>query len=485
MAKKATEKKSKKAVTLIKKSNDLIEARYKFDLWETRIFLTLLSFIRRDDNEFNVYRLWYRDIAKLFHLHKRANYDLLRQAVVSLMDKKFVVSTVVDGFKRREVYHIIRKVNYLEEGQEGKKGYENQEYIDLKIEEEMKPLLLQLQKSFTAYDMENVVNLGVYAVRIYELLKQYEKIGSRALGFEELKTMFELEKEYPEFANFNRRVIEPAVSEINKTTDLFISDVEKIKEGKKIVAVRFRFHCTDSKESTNVPLILDAPTLPLSLVSIESRIKATKTDSKMYSIAVAEQLSNDADNRFMLFFPKVVEGLGITPTVFMDLLKNYTDEQFEQAIRVTNRAKIDGQIKTNPSGFFVQALKKGFTDQKEERLKKEKNEDIQKKLAQQIADFEIDKENRIFDRIKKITSENPNLTVAAIDALKMTEKGKKAVQNEEIVLNRTVDVEDFRQIKVLRKLLIETLYEKNLDKFTDILAEHESKMTELKERSVF
>ena len=29
---------------IIKKSNQLIEARYKFDVWESRMFLTVLSF---------------------------------------------------------------------------------------------------------------------------------------------------------------------------------------------------------------------------------------------------------------------------------------------------------------------------------------------------------------------------------------------------------------------------------------------------------
>lgn len=480
MPKKATEKKNKRSVTLIKKSNDLIEARYKFDVWEMRIFLTLISQIRREDNEFNVYRLWYRDIAKLFRLHKRANYDFLRQAVLSLMDKKFVVSTVQDGFRRKEVYHIIRKVNYLEEGQEGKKGYENQEYVDLKIEEEMKPLLLQLQRSFTAYDLDNVVNLGVYAVRIYELLKQYESIGHRLLGFDELKTMFELENEYPEFANFYRRVIEPSVREINETTDLFISDVERMKEGKKIVAIRFRFHRNSVKVTEPTTLLLDTSPPP-----IKHDTNGGMVNPKKSTIEIAEQLPTETDNRFMVFFPKVVESLGITPTVFIELLKNYTDEQFEQAIRVTYRAKIEGQIKTNASGFFVQALKKGFTDQKEERLKKEKKEEAQKRFAEQIADCEADKENRIFDRIKEITSANSHLTLDAIEALKFTEAGKNAILVEEDTLGRPLLVEDFRQNRTLRKLLIETLFVKNIEKFSDILTDHDTKIAELKKGSAF
>ena len=39
-------------IVVIKKSNQLIEARYKFDVWETRIFLSVLSNIKRDDEDF-------------------------------------------------------------------------------------------------------------------------------------------------------------------------------------------------------------------------------------------------------------------------------------------------------------------------------------------------------------------------------------------------------------------------------------------------
>ena len=58
----------KSGIALIKKSNDLIEARYKFDVWETRFFLTVLSKIHKDDEEFETYRIYYKEIIKTFGL---------------------------------------------------------------------------------------------------------------------------------------------------------------------------------------------------------------------------------------------------------------------------------------------------------------------------------------------------------------------------------------------------------------------------------
>ena len=434
-----------KVVSLIKKSNDLIESRYNFDIWEMRIFLMLIAQIRREDDDFRVYRIWYRDVARVFKLNQKRGYAEIRDAIKNLLEKKVYVDVTVDGFKRKEVYHFIRKLSYLEEGQEGKKGVENQEYIDVKIEEEMKPLLLQLQKSFTAYELGNVINLGVYAVRIYELLKQYESIGRRTLGFEELKLMFELEDKYPLFSGFFTFVIEPALNEINEFTDIYVEEAEKIKEGKKIVSICFKFHRNTSRAIPQ-PEILH-PEI------VDNNVLVMESPAPPYAV-----LKNE---RYTLYHQKIVENLGITESVFMDL------------------------IKTNISGFFIQAIKNGYTDVKEERLKKEKREEAQKRIAEQIAAFNIEKENKIFDRIRTLTTDNPHLSLQAIDALKFTETGKKTIQIEEEKLNRPLGVEDYRQIKSLRVLVIENLFVKNIEQFSDILAEYDAKVREVNMVNVF
>ncbi len=468
--KKTSQKTRSKAVSLVRKSNNLIEAKYNFDVWEMRLFLMLISQIRRDDQDFGTYRIYYRDVAKTFGLNMRRGYAEIRESAKNLLDKKFYVDTVVDGFHRQDIYHIIRNINILKEGQEGKVGVENQEFIDVRIEDEMKPLLLQLQRSFTTYDFDNITHLGLYSIRIYELLKQYESIGHRILAFEEMKTMFELEDKYPLFANFFAKVIAPSVKEINKHTDLFVSKMDKIKEGKKTIALRFEFKVQKKLKNTLSAAVPEP-------VSIDFAQK----------VATAAPVNDPTltDSKFAEFYPKVVETLGITPTVFIDLIKQYTDEQFRQAIRVTHRAKIEGQIKTNISGFFVQALKNGYTDQKEERIKKEKKEAALKELEQQKRQLEIEKQEKIYERIRTITASNPALTDEAITTLKLTESGKRAVALAENELDRPLEVEDFRQIKELRFLVIDTLFVKNIAHFDDIINQFDKKLSALISNDVF
>ena len=207
-------KRKNTGIRLVKKANKLVESRYKFDIWETRIFLSVLTQIKRSDEDFRVYRIWYKDLIKSFGLKSAQSYELLREAAKGLMRKVFYVTSVERGQRRETQYHIIRSANYL---MEGEKGGDNQEYIDITIDPEMKPLLLQLGsnyrgengENFTAYDLNNVIKLGAYHVRIYELLKQYQSIGHRRMEVVEMKRMLEITKEYPLFGNFFQKVIKP------------------------------------------------------------------------------------------------------------------------------------------------------------------------------------------------------------------------------------------------------------------------------------
>lgn len=87
-------KKTKKntGIKLIKKANKLVDSRYKFDIWETRIFLSTLSQIKKDDEDFKPYRIWYNDVIKSFGLKSGQSYELLRDAARMLMRKVFYVT---------------------------------------------------------------------------------------------------------------------------------------------------------------------------------------------------------------------------------------------------------------------------------------------------------------------------------------------------------------------------------------------------------
>ena len=471
----ATKRKAKwknKRIVLIKKANNLIESRYKFDIWETRIFLSVLSQIRRDDEEFQSYRIRYKDIIKIFGLKSGDSYAFLRDGARSLMEKKFVVNYEEKGAKREKLYHILRSVDVLKDGEEGKGASTNNEYIDVVVEDMMRPLLLQLQKNFTAYDLQNVVKLGVYPIRVYELLKQYQRIGNRTLTVVEMKRMFEVEDKYRLFGDFNRWVIKPAIKEINKHTDLMVTDVEKIYEGRSVNALKFIFREKNEEELSEVRGE-DIQQLKLDLAT-------EKREKEKEEIKIEVPLS-EKDKRFDRFHKDVVQRFGVTPSTFLHLLDKYTNDDVSKAIRVTNRAKYNQQIKSNIAGFFVKALQDGFTDEKEEKQKRnEEKKKLELVINEKMADLAARKNTAINNKIKEITERDPGITKRAIKSLREDDVIGGFISMMERRSGKKLTVEDFRQDRELVNAVKSKIIELSKKDFAKMLSAFEKEQKEIK-----
>lgn len=466
-------KKRSNRIVLIKKANDLIESRYKFDIWETRIFLSVLSQIRRDDQEFHSYRIRYRDVIKVFGLKSGDSYAYLRDAARSLMEKKFVVNYEEKGVKREKLYHILRTVDVMQNGEESKKGATNNEYIDVVVEDMMRPLLLQLQKNFTAYDIQNVVKLGVYPVRVYELLKQYQSIGSRTIRVDEMKVMFEVEDKYRLFGDFNRWVIRPAIKEINNHTDLLVTDSEKIKEGRRVVAMKFTFRPKNEIELAEMRGE-DIQQLSLDLPAND----ATVVDEPV----AADQPKTKTDELFDRYHRDVIERFGVTPSVFMHLLGKHAEEEIEQAIRVTNRAKYNQQIRKSVAGFFVKALQDGFTDPEEEKARKKDKQDTKAALSAELDALEGRKKAAINDRIRGLVEQNAKLTEQAIRKLRSDSITSIFIKTKEEAVGRKLTVEDFRKDRALVDAVKAKIMELRREDFVEMVAEFDAEAKAIKLR---
>lgn len=413
------QKNNDKAIVLIKKSNNLVESRYKFDIWETRFFLSILAQIRKDEADLRKYRIWYKDIIKTFGLNSGDAYASLRDAAKSLIRKPVRTSYYVDGVKREQEASLITQIDYMAEGKDGSASHE---YIDVMVQDNMKPFLLQLQKNFTAYDLRNVVKLGVYSVRMYELLKQYESIGTRTLTIDEMKIMFELTHEYQKYNDFYRWVIKPSEAEINRYTDILILDIEKLKEGRKVTALRFKFRKKTGAElgkirgnpfkDTLFEKVEEAEYEEVGEVEI-SPIEPQKAEKpQSVQTKTIEGCNNDSelqDKLTMELSPIVVTKFGVSLKMFMTLVETYTEGDIRMAIQVTEKSVQSGKI-ANIGGFFVEALRGHYQDVEEQKKKIEVDKIQQKKakaeelkrLEQEAAD-RIKQENKIsFERQKAI-----------------------------------------------------------------------------------
>ena len=457
-----SKKKRGNTIKLVVKSNELVEARYMFDVWETRFFHSLIASISRNDDDDKVYRLWFKDIKKNFELKSNQSYSYLREAAISMAGKSVYIGWMNDKHRRGRMHRIIRFVDFLEKGQKGE-GSKQQEYVDVSIDKDIKPYLLDIKKNFdpkltryTSYDLRNIIKLKPYATRIYELLKQFEYKGFRTIVIEDLKDMFEIKDEYPRFSNFYQKVIVTSIDAINKNTDLRIPKdrIEKIKRGRKVYALRFMIMSKSDEE--------------VSILRNEFTPKTLFDDIEIIEV----EESSEADKLFEEFQAIVVKQFGVTPTTFVKMLetKKYANENIQQAINVTRRANYNQTIKTNIAGFFIKALKEGYTDPKEEakkgRVEAEKRKQSNTKKTKTALQTKYKKE--VNEIIRTITKENPQITNEAITALSENYITKAILDEKETVLGRPLEIEDFRKYKILREMVKGKIMEIKEDAFVSL-----------------
>ncbi|SFD03708.1 Initiator Replication protein [Bacillus sp. OV322] len=210
---------------LVTKSNMLIEANYKLGVLEQKIILCLASHITPADSDFKTYTLPIQEFTDLLNLKGKPKYTALRQITKDLMKK---------GFEVRIEKKVIQ-VSWL-----SYVAYnETEGTIDIRFDPFLRPYLLQLKREFTSYKLENVVKLkSSYAIRIYELLKQYERLRERSFYLEDLRKMLGAEDIYPAYGNFKQRVLVPAQKELKAKTDISF-EIEEIRTGRRVDKIKF------------------------------------------------------------------------------------------------------------------------------------------------------------------------------------------------------------------------------------------------------
>lgn len=446
-----TSAKPKKSIILIKKANELIESRYKFDIWETRLFLCVLAQIKRNDTDFKeAYRIYYKDVKKIFNLKSGDSYKYLRNAAETIGDIKFKVGYENDGVRRRKEYRIIKSTDVVEEGYEEKAKATNQDYLEITIDTDMKDLLLQLANNFTTYDLRNVTDLGVYPIRIYELLKQYEKIGWRQLEVDHMKEMFEVTEQYKRFSDFYRFIVKPAVKEINQSSDLIVEtdskgNVEKIKKGRQVIALRFNFRKKTAAEMQPLPELITPP---------KAKVKSSRTKKRKTSPAPIEQAESQSADLFSTFQETVVQKFGVTPSVFLKMLESHTAAEVEQAISVTHRAKFQQRIKTNIAGYFIKALRDGYTDPAEEAKKKKGQTRKTSPATSPPPTVAEVRAAAINTKIWELVNANPQLTTQAIEQLSTVGTATaQLIATKTVTIGRALTIQDYRDDEELRQLV--------------------------------
>lgn len=164
----------KKKNAFVVQSNSLIEARYSLTAHEQRFILALVSKIKKNDADFATYEITLRELATLMNLDMPRIYHEIEQLCRLLMSRVLTVRSKT-GWK------MLHWLSYCE-------YHKEKASVSCRFDISMKPYLLLLKEHFTKYQLTVVAGFkSVYSIRIYQLLKQYQSIGSRTFAVDELK----------------------------------------------------------------------------------------------------------------------------------------------------------------------------------------------------------------------------------------------------------------------------------------------------------
>lgn len=215
---------------IVRKSNSLIEASYKLSTVEQKTILFLASTIKLEDEDFKSYPIRLKEFQN-FIGNSSVHYDRVEDLILGLKEKNLKIIYPNDQGK-----NVILNVSWLSSSE----YVEGSGTINLCFDPKLKPFLLQLKSRFTNYRLKNVVQLrSQFSIRIYELLKQYEKVGHRLFNVSDLRTILGVEEgQYKLYADFKRKVILVAQEELAKKTDVSFS-FEEIKIGHGVGQIRF------------------------------------------------------------------------------------------------------------------------------------------------------------------------------------------------------------------------------------------------------
>jgi hypothetical protein len=226
----------KKDNAIVSQSNKLIEASYKMTLAEKRVICLLVSKIHRQDEDFKKYKIKISDLAEFVGLTGSYIYTQTEQLTKKLISRVLIFQKTPN---RKVQVGFLSSAEY----------WQKQGIVELCFDPEMKPFLLQLKGQFTNYYLKHIARLrSIYSIRIYELLKSYQRFGRKKFTIEHLRTIFQIPPDqYTQYNYFKRRVILPSQQELRDQTDIYF-EFEEIKEGRKVTAILFLIHPNINKE---------------------------------------------------------------------------------------------------------------------------------------------------------------------------------------------------------------------------------------------
>lgn len=227
-------------------SNDFIKGELKISLLAFKIFLVAVNEIDagkggEHDNKLFDYKIPLKTLMPIFNIPETRNksiYNKAKLAVDELLDTQIRIKAI----KKYGGINLVSEALY-DDG-----------YIYIGLNERLKPYTLQMEKNFTQLPTKTILEMkSIHSVKIFTLLCM--KLGMHKaksgkspyagnkcdvkITMEELRLVADTKKKYPRMLDFKKRVLEPAIEEINNCSNYHLEISDQEMDGKSISAFIF------------------------------------------------------------------------------------------------------------------------------------------------------------------------------------------------------------------------------------------------------
>lgn len=247
------------------KHNTLIESSYDLSPVPNNIMTIAMTKARQSNVSSE---LWSGEVVisaqEYAHIHKVSlddAYKVLKRAVLELEETKIICDAYYDfsnGGVIPEILPDLTDINFFSDSVLASKpkhgkfskmklhirlvqkvGYSDAgSFIYLKFSDDILHLIKSATNpdalDYTQYDYANTIELNTTpAKRLYELVCKWRKVGHCRKQVDEWKILFGVFAKYPNVAEFKRRVLQPAINQVNEQGEFKLT-LEQEKLGRSI-----------------------------------------------------------------------------------------------------------------------------------------------------------------------------------------------------------------------------------------------------------
>ena len=200
------------------KDNALINASYNLDLVEQRLILLAIVEARESGKGINAndpLTVHAESYINHFSVHRNTAYQALKDACKDLFARQFSYQEQRPKGVANITSRWVSQIAYVD----------NSATVELIFAPAIIPLVTRLEEQFTSYELKQVSGLSsAYAIRLYELLIAWRSTGKTpVIELSDFRQKLGvLETEYNRMHDFKKRVLDPAIKQINEHTDITV-----------------------------------------------------------------------------------------------------------------------------------------------------------------------------------------------------------------------------------------------------------------------